>query len=320
MLTLDSIRAAARRIDGKVQRTPLLRCPVLDERTGARVFIKPECLQITGSFKLRGALNAIGCLPDEERAKGVVAFSSGNHAQGIAYAARAHGVAATIIMPADAPQIKQENTRAMGAEVVLYDRYTEDRDEVAARTAGDRPVIPPFENYDVMAGQGTVGLELFEDLQTRGETADTLLCCCGGGGLMAGIATAATDLSPQTKLYACEPTGFDDYKLSLETGARVSVNTHAKSVCDAIVTASPGENTFAINQPLLAGGLATSDENALKAVRFAFENLKLVAEPGGAIALACLLSGEIDVRGQTVVVIISGGNIDAPMFKRALDS
>ncbi len=318
--SIEDVRAAAGRIEGLAVRTPLLSHPDLDARAGGRVFLKAENLQRTGSFKFRGACNAVFKLSNAQAGAGVTAYSSGNHAQAVAEAARLRGVPAAIVMPADAPAVKTAGVRARGAEVVAYDRETESREEIAAGLARTRGtvLIPPFEHPDVIAGQGTCGLEIFEDLAARGVRADQLACCCSGGGLIAGINLAAEAMSPDTRVYAVEPAGFDDTARSLEAGERVSNARMGGSVQDALLTQQPGEMTFAINRRRLAGAAAVTDEEALDAVAFAARTLKLVVEPGGAAALAAVLSGRLDTAGKTTVVVLSGGNIDPATLEQAL--
>ncbi len=319
--TFADIEDAARRIEGVAVKTPLVRANALDEAAGGEVFVKAEVLQRTGSFKFRGAYNRISRLTAEERTAGVVAYSSGNHAQGVATAARLMGAPAVIVMPADAPQLKIENTRALGAEVVLYDRATQSREEIAARIQAERGgmvLVPPFEDRFVIAGQGTAGLEIVRQMEAVDAKADVLLCPTSGGGLTAGIALAMTTLSPATALYGVEPAGFDDYGRSLAAGHRVKNAVQSGSVCDALLTPEPGEMTFAINQPRLTGALSVTDEEALSAVAFAFRHLKLVVEPGGAVALAALLSGKLKLEGRTAVVVASGGNVDPAVFAHAI--
>lgn len=316
------VREAARRLDGWAVHTPLLSNAALDERLGGRILIKPEILQRTGSFKFRGAFNALSKLTQEQRARGVVAFSSGNHAQGIAEAAKILGIRARIVMPHDAPAVKADGVRARGAEVIGYDRETEDREAICERLAAETgaAIIPSFDHPDIIAGQGTCGLEVFEDLSARGETADQLICCVGGGGLIAGINLAAEALSPDTKIYGAEPAGFDDHARSLEAGKRLSNERKGGSVQDALLSDKPGALTFAINRPRLAGIGVVSDAEALDAIRYAFATLKLVAEPGGATALAAALSGRIDCAGRTTVIVITGANVDPSLFARTVSA
>jgi threonine dehydratase len=319
--TFADIEDAAGRIKGVAVETPLVRNDALDAVVGGRVFVKAEVLQRTGSFKFRGAYNRISRLNAEERKAGVVAYSSGNHAQGVATAAKLVGAPAVIVMPADAPALKIENTRALGAEVVLYDRATESREDIAARIQAERggaTLVPPFEDRFVIAGQGTAGREIAQQLQAFGAEADVLLCPTSGGGLTAGITLAMEPLSPKTAIYGVEPAGFDDTARSLAAGHRVKNAAQSGSLCDALLTPEPGEMTFALNQPRLTGVLSVTDEEALAAVAFAFRHLKLVVEPGGAVALAALLSGKLKLEGRTAVVVASGGNIDPEVFVRAL--
>ncbi len=318
--TFADIEDAARQIAGAAVLTPLIRSDALDAACGGRVFVKAEVLQRTGSFKFRGAYNRISRLNGDERRAGVVAFSSGNHAQGVAAAAALVGARAVIVMPTDAPALKIDNTRALGAEVILYDRATESREAIAARVQAERGAIlvPPFEDPFIIAGQGTAALEAAAQMQGVGGVADVLLCPASGGGLMAGAALAMGALSPTTALYAVEPAGFDDYGRSLAAGRRMRNATSSGSLCDALQSPEPGEMTFAINQPRLAGAFAVTDEEALAAVAFAFRWLKIVVEPGGAVGLAALLSGKLKLDGRTALVIASGGNVDPEVFVRAI--
>ena len=302
--------------------TPLLTNAALDERVGGRIFLKAECLQRTGTFKFRGAFNALSRLNESQRKAGVVAFSSGNHAQGVAEAARILGIKAIIVMPEDAPEVKKAGVLARGAEIRAYDRETESRVEIAQALcdASGAALIPSFDHPDVIAGQGTCGLEVFQTLDALGERDDQLVCCVGGGGLLAGINLAAEALSPQTRIYGAEPEGFDDHALSLSRGEKVINARKGGSLCDALLTETPGELTYAINQPRLSGVGVVSDHEALQAVRYGFETLKLVLEPGGAAALAAVLSGKIDVTGKTTVIVLTGGNVDSAVFKQALST
>ncbi len=314
------IEAAAARLAGKAVRTPLLPCPALDQQLKARVFVKPEMLQRTGSFKFRGAYNKLSRLADAARASGVVAYSSGNHAQGVAAAAELLGAKASIVMPADAPAIKIDNTRGYGAEVLLYDRYREEREAVGQRLVDERGslLVRPYDDPDIMAGQGTVGLEIAQQAAEMGVTLDCLLVCCGGGGLISGTALAMSEASPATKVYAVEPEGFDDTARSLRSGRRESVDPEARSFCDALLAKAPGELTFQLNRTLLAGGLAVSDDEVSAAMAFAFRSLKLVAEPGGAVALAAALTEKLPLAGKTVGIVLSGGNVDPALFASIL--
>ncbi|MGI3165053.1 threonine ammonia-lyase [Pseudooceanicola sp. 200-1SW] len=319
-MNIEMIEAAAARLAGHARRTPLLSSPFLDEIAGRRVLVKPECLQLTGSFKFRGAWSAISALDPAVRARGVIAFSSGNHAQGVALAAKMHGVPAVIIMPADAPQLKLANTRAFGAEVVTYDRATEDRDEIGARLSAERglTLIKPFDEPQVIAGQGTAGLEIAEDLLEMGITKAEVLVCCGGGGLTSGVALACADRAPGLRVRPVEPEGFDDTARSLAAGEILRNPAMTGSICDAIVTPQPGNLTFPIMSELCGPGLTVSEDEVLMAMAQAFLRLKVVAEPGGAVALAAALARADSLQGDTVVAMISGGNVDPGMFARAL--
>ncbi|MBU6367994.1 MAG: threonine/serine dehydratase [Gemmatimonadetes bacterium] len=318
--TLADIEAAALRIAPHAAVTPLLRSPALDEVAGGTVLLKAEVLQHTGSFKLRGALNRLLQLTPEERTRGVVAYSSGNHAQAVAYAATKLGMPSVIVMPKDAPALKIERTRAFGGEVVLYDRYTEDRVAIGGAIAAERgmTVVPPFEDAHVIAGQGTLALEALRQGQALGLSPSRLLVCCGGGGLTAGCALAAEGVSPGTVVHPVEPVGFDDYARSLAGGVRVGNPPGNRSLCDAIVTDMPGAMTFAINLPRVGAGLTVSDDEALAAIAFAVRELKLVVEPGGVVALAALLAGRVETRGAVTLVVVTGGNVDPALLARAI--
>ena len=320
--SFETVAAAARHLAGRIVRTPMLRHERLDALTGARVLIKPELLQRTGSFKLRGATYALSQLKPAERADGVLTYSSGNHAQAVACAAAAEGVAATVFMPTDAPRIKRESTERWGARVEVYDRRTQSREELAAAFAAatGASLIPPYEHPDVISGQGTAALELAEDAAATGLAMDALLVCTGGGGLIAGSALAMEGVSPATRVYAVEPVGWDDTARSLAAGTRLANEQGGSTLCDALLAPTPGVLTFALNRTRLAGGIAVSDEEVLAAMAFAFRHLKLVVEPGGAVALAALLAGRLEARGQVVGVVLSGGNVDPAIFSRALAS
>jgi threonine dehydratase len=311
--TAADVHAALARIAPHIVRTPMLRNAALDRATGGTILVKPEVLQLTGSFKLRGATNALRRLDAAQLARGVVAYSSGNHAQAVACAAQALGAPATIVMPADAPAIKRAHTAAWGARIVEYDRLREDRGAIAERLveATDAALIPPYEHPDVIAGQGTTALELWQDAAAAGLEMDAVLVCCGGGGLIAGCGLALGDVSPATRVYAVEPEGWDDTGRSLRAGERVGNDMAGSTFCDALLAPIPGALTFAINREILAGGLAVSDAEVRTAMRFAFEHLKLVVEPGGAVALAALLAGRFDAAGKVVGVVLSGGNVDS---------
>lgn len=318
MTSLAMIEAAAARLQGRARLTPLLNAPLLDRIAGRRIFVKAECLQWTGSFKFRGGWSAVSALPEAARARGVLAFSSGNHAQGVALAAARHGAPAVIVMPSDAPAVKIDNTRAYGAEVVLYDRATEDREAIGAELAQGRglTLIRPYDEPQVIAGQGTVGLEIAAQAAEAGITGADVITCCGGGGLTAGIALALEARAPALRVRPAEPEGFDDTARSLAAGTRLRNAAAAGSVCDAIVTPMPGEITFPILQRLCGPGLAVSDEQALHAMALAFTHLRIVVEPGGAVALAAALFA--DGLPDTVICTASGGNVDPAVFAGAL--
>jgi len=313
MTSLGMIEAAARRLAGHARRTPLLSSPLLDDIAGRPVFVKAESLQHTGSFKFRGAWNAISALEPA----GVIAFSSGNHAQGVALSARRKGIPAVIIMPSDAPAIKIDNTRALGAEVVLYDRATEDRDEIGARLSSERglTLIKPFDMAEVIAGQGTTGLEIAEQAAEAGLSEGDVYVPCGGGGLTSGIALALEDRVPGFTVHPCEPQGFDDVARSLVAGAIQRNNRLSGSICDAIITPQPGDLTWPVIQRLCGPGQVVSEDAALEAMALAHDHLKLVLEPGGAVALAAALKGAGD---GPVIAVASGGNVDRAMMVRAL--
>jgi threonine dehydratase len=312
-VTFDDVVAAAARLRGVAHRTPAITSATLDERTGARAFLKAENLQRMGAFKFRGAYNRLAQLDEGERRGGVVAFSSGNHAQGVALAAKLLGIPAVIVMPTDAPLAKLAATRGYGAEVVLYDRQTMNRSEIAQSLATERgaTLVPPYDDPAIIAGQGTAALELIEDVGPL----DVLLVCTGGGGLLSGSALAATTLSPGIKVYGVEPAAGDDWVQSLARNERITIPV-PDTIADGMQTQSPGELTFPIVQALCAGVVTVTDEELCDAMRFAFERLKLVIEPSGAAALAALLTGRVDVRGKRVGVTISGGNVDAAAFAR----
>jgi threonine dehydratase len=318
----SDIEEAAGRLLGFAVRTPVIESPRLNELTGGRILIKAECLQRTGSFKFRGAWNAISRLDARAARGGVVAYSSGNHAQGVAAAAQLKGLAALIVMPADTPAIKQANTRRYGAEIVTYDRASESREAIAARIAAERGavIVPPFEDANIIAGQGTAGLEFAEQAAQMQLALDDVLVPCSGGGLAAGIALAMEAKSPLSRVHTVEPEGFDDHARSLKSGVREANAQMSGSICDALLSPMPGEMTFAINKPRLGEGFAVSDAEACKAMRFAFEELKLVIEPGGAVALAAVLTRRIETRGRNVGVIASGGNVDAAVFAGIIGS
>lgn len=314
------VDAAAAVVAPFAVRTPLLSAPVLNERMGTRVFLKAETLQRTGSFKFRGAFNKMSSIPREKRAGGVVAFSSGNHAQGVAAAAKILDMQATIVMPADAPLSKRERTAAYGAEIVLYDRDREDREAIARDIAGQRgaTLVPPYDDPFVIAGQGTVGREIAEDMAAFGLTPDIVVAPASGGGLIAGVATAVKRRFPQAELIVAEPEAFDDHTRSLRAGRREPHQAKGRTICDALMASIPGEITFAINSRLLSRGVTASDAEVVSAVAFAFHELKLVVEPGGAVGLAALLAGRIEARGRNVVIVLSGGNVDADVYAKLI--
>ena len=320
-VSISDIEAAARVLAAHAVRTPLLSSPAIDAITGARVLFKPEMLQRTGSFKFRGAFNKLMSIPLQKRVSGAVAFSSGNHAQGVAAAAQLLGMRATIVMPADAPVSKRERTKSYGAEVVLYDRYKEDREaiarEIASRTGAT--LVPPFDDPMIIAGQGTVGREIAEDCASLGVTPDIVAAPASGGGLIAGIATAVKSRFAEAEVISVEPHGFDDHARSLLAGERQPLSAGGHTICDALMAPMPGEITFAINRRLLSRGVTATDDEVGAAVAMIFRDLKLVAEPGGAVALAALLAGTMDARGKTVVIVLSGGNVDADMFARLVN-
>jgi len=321
-MNIEMIRAAAKRLKGHARETPLLNAPLLDDLAGRRVWVKPECLQHTGSFKFRGAWSALSALAPDVRAKGVIAFSSGNHAQGVALSAKMHGVPAVIIMPSDSPTLKIENTRAYGAEVVLYDRAGESREEIGDKLAQERglTLIKPYDEPQVIAGQGTTGLEIARQAAEQGIEKADVIVCCGGGGLTSGIALALEADAPGLRVRTAEPEGFDDVARSLQSGQIERNARTSGNICDAIITPQPGEITFPIMQRLAGPGLVVSENEALQAMAHAFNRLKLVAEPGGAAALAAALYRSDEIEGGDVIVTISGGNVDAAMFIRALET
>jgi len=314
------VTATARLLASRVVRTPLISSPALDERTGGRVLIKVEPFQRTGSFKFRGAMSRLLRLSEAERAAGVVAWSSGNHGQAVAAAGRLLAVPAVIVMPADAPRVKLERTRAQGADVVLYDRATEDREAIARALARERglTVVPSFDDRWVIAGQGTAAMEVLEQARDLGLTPDDLLVCCGGGGLTAGCALAVEAAGAATRIWTVEPEHWDDHARSFAAGARVTASQATPTACDALMTPTPGAITFAINRPRVAGGLVVSEAQVEAAMRFAFDELRCVVEPGGAVALAALLAGIHPAAGRTTALILTGGNVDAERFARVI--
>lgn len=319
MSDIARIEAAATRMAGHIRPTPLLNAPLLDRIAGRRVYVKAECLQWTGSFKARGGWSAVSALAPEVRARGVLAYSSGNHAQGVAWASALHGVPAVIVMPADAPAVKISNTRAYGAEVVLYDRATQDREAIGHALAEARTLslIPPFDHAEVIAGQGTIGLELAQQVAEAGIGPATVLTCCGGGGLTAGIALALEARASGLTVRPVEPEGFDDVARSLAAG---SIQRNARltgSICDAVLTPQPGDLTFPILKRLCGPGLAVNDDHVLQAMVLAFQHLRIVVEPGGAVALAAAIFAPN--LGDAVICTASGGNVEPAQFRAALD-
>ena len=314
--TAADVDAAAQRLAGVALRTPLVTSPILDAMVQGRVFLKAEILQRTGSFMFRCAYNKLSSIPERERGRGVVAFSSGNHAQGVAAAAKILGMPAVIVMPSDAPRPKRKRTSALGAEVVLYDRVRENRQTIAQEIAQKRgaALVPPYDDPLIIAGQGTAGREIIEDLAALGLAPDAVVVTASGGGLTAGIALAVKARVPEARVYTAEPEGFDDHARSFRSGAREKNSALTGTICDALMAQTPGELTFAINRTLVTEGAAVSDEEVGAAVAFAFRELKLVVEPGGAAALAALLSGKIDIKGKIAVAVLSGGNVDPGLF------
>jgi len=317
---MAEVQAAAARLAGVARRTPLLVATPLDDQSGGRLLIKVESLQRTGSFKIRGAYNRLVQLDGAARRAGVVAFSSGNHAQGVAAAAKMLGIPATIVMPSNAPATKLENTRALGAEVVLYDRFTEDREQIARKIVAERgaTLVPAYDDAQVVAGQGTVGLELMQQAAELGLKPDQVLVPTSGGGLTAGTAIAVRGLAPEAVVYGVEPEAFDDTRRSLAAGTLLTNPPEARSICDALQSSPPGRITFALNRKLLAGILTVSDAEVETAMATAFRHLRLVVEPGGAVALAAALAGRIPLAGRVTAIVLSGGNVDAATFIAAL--
>lgn len=318
-MNIEMIRAAAKRLEGHARRTPILSSPFLDEIAGRRVLVKAECLQHTGSFKFRGGWSAVSNLSDNELKTGVIAFSSGNHAQGVALAAREHGAPAVIVMPSDAPEVKIENTRALGAEVVLYDRASESREEIGEGLSRERglTLIRPYDEPQVIAGQGTCGLEIAAD---AGVDDAEVLVCCGGGGLASGIALALAAEAPGMRVRPCEPEGFDDVTRSLASGKQETNASTAGSICDAILTPSPGEITFPILKEHCDPGIVVTDDECLRAMGLAFERLRIVVEPGGAAGLAAALFHGNEIESDTVIAVTTGGNVDRAIFQKALET
>lgn len=314
--TIEDVRAAAGRLAGVVVRTPLLESERLNQRAGARIFLKCEMFQPIGAFKVRGAWNLISQIPDDEIGNGVVAYSSGNHAQAVAWAAQRRYTHATIVMPKDAPDVKVKNTKALGADVVLYDRTGEDRGaisaEIAARTGAT--IVPPYDHPDIIAGQGTVGLEAMQQMSEIGVTPDICLVPCSGGGLIAGCAIAVKDASPDVKVLAAEPSNFDDTARSLAAGERVTNAPGHSSICDALLVPTPGQLTFEILRRDVSAGVVVSEQEVRAAIRTVFLDTRIVIEPGGAVGLAAVLSGKLPEPSENICVVLSGGNIDRSLF------
>lgn len=316
MIELRDIHAAAERLASVAVKTPLIYSPELDAIAGGRVFVKPECLQLTGSFKIRGAYNLLRQLSEDQAANGVIAWSSGNHAQGVAAAGAMLGIRSTIVMPQDAPRAKIENTRRLGGETILYDRDVGDREAIAKAIAAEQDaiIVPSYDHAHIIAGQGTVGLEIMAQAKALGLVPDQVLICCGGGGLIAGSAIAIKAANDATAVHPVEPVDFDDTARSLSSGHREPVRPGTYSICDALLSDKPGKITFGINQRLLASGLTVTDDEVRYAMCFAFRHLKLVVEPGGAVALAAVLAGKVATTGKVTAVVISGGNVDSEVF------
>ena len=319
MSSVDLIYSADKRLEGNIRETPILSSPLIDEIAGRRVLVKAECLQHTGSFKYRGAWSAISNLSKEARSRGVLAYSSGNHAQGVSAVARIFGVPAVIVMPLDAPRVKIQNTKALGAEVIFYDRKSEKRERIGAYIASERQLtlIKPYDDNDVIAGQGTLGLELGKQLSKWSVRNADVLICCGGGGLSSGVALALSAIAPNLRVRPCEPVNFDDTARSLISGKREENKESIGSICDAILTPTPGEKTFPILRKYAGPGLVVSDDEVLSAMVESYSKLKLVIEPGGAVALASALYRTDQINGDTVVVVLTGGNADFEILQRA---
>ncbi len=318
--TLESIKAASERIESHIVKTPVLRCEELEQRIGGTVLIKPEVLQNSGSFKYRGAMNRVLQMSEEQRQAGIVAWSSGNHALALSTVARQLGIQVTILMPQEAPRTKIDGVKANGGTVRLYDKTLEVREEIGAQIASETGalIIPPYDDIDVVTGQATVGYELAQQAAELNLSMDIALASCSGGGLIAGFASAVKRLSPETAVYSVEPADFDDMARSLKSGKHEKNQADVSSICDALLVPTPGEITFDIAQQVLAGGISVSDDEVIEAIRFAYKYLKLVVEPGGAVPLAALLAGKLDIQGKTVGIVLSGGNVDADKFIKYL--
>ena len=320
-MQIDEIFEANKRLKNRKRITPLLNSPFLDEIADRKIFVKAECLQHTGSFKFRGAYTAISSLPPEQRKKGVIAYSSGNHAQGVALAAKIHEIPATIIMPEDAPEIKINNTRDLGAEVILYDRLKERREEIGQKISEENllSLIPPYDHVHVIAGQGTIGLEIADQANQNGIEKADVLVCCGGGGLTSGIAVALSSLMPNFITRPVEPEGFDDVVRSLKSGQRQINEQISGGLCDAIITPTPGELTFPLMKKYCGEGIVVTDEEVMKAIALAFTRLRIVVEPGGAVALAAALFHPKKCNDDPLIAVVSGGNVDPNIFKTAIE-
>ncbi len=318
LISAAGVRAAAQRLAGHIVRTPLIENDRLNEIAGGRVLLKAEALQRGGSFKLRGAYNLISQLPPEAQTRGVVAWSSGNHATGVAIAAKAFDCPAVIVMPSDAPAVKVDNVRALDAEIVWYDRYSEDREEIGTAISEERgmTLVPSYDHPDIIEGQGTVALETVE--QAGPATIDRYVICCGGGGLTAGCSTILEEISPDTEIWIAEPEDFDEAWASVKAGERLTADPAKKTICDAIATPTPGRLTFPILRRRVSGGATVTEHEVRRAMAFGFRRLKLVLEPGGAAALAAVLAGKIPTSGATTAVTLSGGNVDPTLFASIL--
>ena len=320
-VSYDDILSAEEQIAEHAICTPIIESPQLNEILGGRLLVKAECLQLAGSFKFRGAYNRISRLSEEERNSGVVAFSSGNHAQGVALASKIFNTPAVIVMPKDAPQLKIDNTREFGAEIIFYDRESENREEISNQLAKERNAIlvPSYDDPHIIAGQGTVGLEIIRQVGELDVQLDALISPCGGGGLVSGTAIVFSNTLPDVEIYAAEPEGYDDTLRSLEAGRRLPIVGNPKTFCDSLMLPIPGEITFPINLKLLNGGFSIKDIDTAKAMEVAFQYFKIVLEPGGAIALAAVISRSFDCKGKTICVICSGGNVDNHVFRKAIN-
>mgnify|MGYP001373524946 FL=1 len=321
-LTPQEIDKAYERIFSLIIKTPLISNETINKKTNANVYFKLENLQWTGSFKLRGASNKISQLSNEEKSRGIVSYSSGNHAQAVAYASELFGIQATIVMPKNAPSIKIENTKKYGADIVIYDSMYESREKIASEIAlkENKTIIKPYDDLDVIAGQGTVGKEIAEELKLKNIQPDIYLCCCGGGGLIAGSSTYLRHAFPNIKNFAVEPEEFNDTQLSLKNNFIVRNKESGKSICDALLAPQPGDVTFPVNQTTLDGGLAVSDREVKKTIVELAEEMKIVVEPGGAVAATALLKNKINVKNKNVVVMVSGGNIDYKLFSSIVNN